>query len=179
MFYFDNEFIIRKGDITQDIANKLGLTSEECKRISSSVWTQIIDEFNDEHNINIQNNCDPIPDADNNHVVPENAVVTFSKECWSKIVTLINNALGKNKQIEETEGKIEQEINSSSNESNISAFVNNILSLNNQKYANKQKELINGQYYTFDNEGKITHIYNDDYDDSLSTVIVYYEGNIQ
>ena len=43
-----------------------------------------------------QNNRGAKPNADNNYTVHENAVITFSKECWSKIVGLINSALGKN-----------------------------------------------------------------------------------
>lgn len=99
----DGKFIIKKGGITQGIAKELGLTSAECKQISGSIWTQVINEFNNEQNMNVQNNRGETPNASNSYVVHENAVITFSKECWSKIVGLINSALGKNIQVEEAE----------------------------------------------------------------------------
>lgn len=99
----DGKFIIKQGGITQGIASELGLTSAECKQISGSIWTQVINEFNNEQNMNVQNNRGAKPNADNNYTVHENAVITFSKECWSKIVGLINSALGKNIQVEEAE----------------------------------------------------------------------------
>ena len=99
----DGKFIIKKGGITQGIANELGLTRAECKQISGSIWTQVINEFNNEQNMNVQNNRGAKPNADNNYTVHENAIITFSKECWSKIVGLINSALGKNIQVEEDE----------------------------------------------------------------------------
>ena len=99
----DGKFIIKQGGITQGIANELGLTSAECKQISGSIWTQVINEFNNQQNMNVQNNRGATPNADNNYTVHENAVITFSKECWNKIVGLINSALGKNIQVEEAE----------------------------------------------------------------------------
>lgn len=97
------KFIIKQGGITQGIASELGLTRAECKQISGSIWTQVINEFNNEQSMNVQNNRGATPNADNNYTVHENAVITFSKECWGRIVALINNALGKNIQVEDTE----------------------------------------------------------------------------
>ena len=99
----DGKFIIKQGGITQGIASELGLTRAECKQISGSIWTHVINEFNNEQNMNVQNNRGATPNADNNYTVHENAVITFSKECWSRIVALINNALGKNIQVEDPE----------------------------------------------------------------------------
>lgn len=99
----DGKFIIKQGGITQGIASELGLTRAECKQISGSIWTQVINEFNNEQNMNVQNNRGATPNADNNYTVHENAVITFSKECWGRIVALINNALGKNIQVQDTE----------------------------------------------------------------------------
>ena len=96
----DGKFIIKQGGITQDIVNEQGLTSAECKQISGNIWTQIINEFNNEQNMNIQNNRGVTPNADNNYTVYENAVISFSKECWQKIVGWINNALNKNIEID-------------------------------------------------------------------------------
>lgn len=44
----DGKFIIKQGGITQGIASELGLTRAECKQISGSIWTQVINEFNNE-----------------------------------------------------------------------------------------------------------------------------------
>lgn len=99
----DGKFIIKQGGITQGIANELGLTQAECKQINGSIWTQIINEFNNEQNMNVQNNHGTTPNSDNNYTVHENAMITFSKDCWNKIVSLINNALGKDIKIEDTE----------------------------------------------------------------------------
>lgn len=98
----DGKFIIKQGGITQGIASELGLTRAECKQIGGSIWTQVINDFNNEQNMNVQNNRGATPNADNNYTVHENAVITFSKECWGRIIALINNALGKNIQVEDT-----------------------------------------------------------------------------
>ena len=97
----DGKFIIKQGGITQGIAGELGLTRAECKQISGSIWTQVINEFNNEQNMNVQNNRGTRPNADNDYTVHKNAVISFSKECWSKIVGLINSALGKNIQVDD------------------------------------------------------------------------------
>lgn len=100
----DGKFVIqRKDGITQGIANELGLSQQECKQIGGSIWAQVIQECNSSDNMQVQNNKGINPNADNNFMVHENAVVTFSKECWNKIVNLINTALGKNIQVEEAE----------------------------------------------------------------------------
>lgn len=77
----DGQFVIKQGGITQGIAKELGLSSAECKQISGSIWTQVINEFNNEQNLSVSNNKNDTPNADNNFLVHENAVVTFSKDC--------------------------------------------------------------------------------------------------
>ena len=99
----DGQFIIKKGGITQGIAQELGLSSDECKQISGSIWSQVINEFSDEQNMNVKNNSGNTPNSNNNYLVHENAVITFSKDCWNRIVSLINTALGKNIQVESLE----------------------------------------------------------------------------
>ena len=69
----DGKFIIKQGGITQGIANELGLTCAECKQINESLWTQVINEFNNEQNMNVQNNNGTVPDAGNNYTVHKNA----------------------------------------------------------------------------------------------------------
>lgn len=101
----DGRFIIREGQgITQGIAEELGLTKDECKQISGSVWSQIIQEVDD--NVTAQNNNNAAPNKSNNYLVHKDAVIQFTKECWQKIVGLVNNALGKNIQTEETEEEV-------------------------------------------------------------------------
>ena len=96
----DGKFIIGSGgSISQEIVQELGLTKDECKQISSSIWAQIIKEFDDPKNINVSNNKNITPNSDNNYLVHEDAIVTFSKECWQKIVGWINSALNKNIEI--------------------------------------------------------------------------------
>lgn len=46
----DGYFRIDKGGITQGIQKELGLSSQECKQLGS-VWTQIINEFDDSNNL--------------------------------------------------------------------------------------------------------------------------------
>jgi len=100
----DGRFTIQRNNgITQGIANELGLSKQECKKIEGSIWAQIIQKFNNPENISVHNNKNSTPNADNNYLVHENAIVTFNKDCWNKIVSLINNALGKNIQVEEAE----------------------------------------------------------------------------
>ena len=41
----DRQFIIKKGGITQGIAQELGLSNDECKQISGSIWSQVINEI--------------------------------------------------------------------------------------------------------------------------------------
>ena len=99
----DGKFVINQGGITQGIAAELGLTKEECNKIGKSIWTQIIQEFDNPENIDIQNNNGQKANKDNNYLVHKNAVVTFTQECWTKIVSLVNKSLGKNIQIEESQ----------------------------------------------------------------------------
>ena len=66
----DGQFTIKQGGITQGIAKELGLSSAECKQISGSIWTQVINEFNNEQNLSVSNNKNDKPNADNNfHLV--------------------------------------------------------------------------------------------------------------
>lgn len=100
----DGQFIIRQGQgITQGIAEELGLSKDECKQISGSIWNQIIQEVENQENLNVTNNNGAKPNRSNNFLVHTDAVIKFSKECWNRIVGLVNNALGKNIQVENIE----------------------------------------------------------------------------
>lgn len=114
----DGRFIIDKGGITQGIQKELGLSNQECKQLGS-VWTQIINEFDDSNNIQVTNNKNETPNKSNNYQVHKDAIVQFSKDCWRRIVDLVNKNLHKNLQIEEPENVEEtQQANSSKNANN-------------------------------------------------------------
>ena len=114
----DGHFRIDKGGITQGIQKELGLSSQECKQLGS-VWTQIINEFDDSNNIQVTNNKNETPIKSNNYQVHKDAIVQFSKDCWRRIIDLVNKNLHKNLQIEEPENVEEtQQANSSKNANN-------------------------------------------------------------
>ena len=114
----DGRFIIDKGGITQGIQKELGLSNQECKQLGS-VWTQIINEFDDSNNIQVTNNKNETPIKSNNYQVHKDAIVQFSKDCWRRIIDLVNKNLHKNLQIEEPENVEEtQQANSSKNANN-------------------------------------------------------------
>ena len=92
----DGKFIIESGQgLTQGIQKELGLTDEQCKQLGS-IWTQIINEFDNPENMKVTNNGSTAPNKSNNYLVCANAVVEFSANCWNKIVVWINNALKTN-----------------------------------------------------------------------------------
>lgn len=150
----DGKFVIqRKDGITQGIANELGLSAQECKQISGSIWTQVIQEFNDSNNMQVQNNNGINPNAENNFMVHENAIVTFSKECWKRIVDLINNALDKNIQVGEAEETTQRDLLadknndfSAKNEQNLQSAYNELKSMTGllvQKYNLDETKYLN------------------------------------
>ena len=118
----DGHFRIDKGGITQGIQKELGLSSQECKQLGS-VWTQIINEFDDSNNLQVVNNKNETPNKSNNYKVHKDAIVQFSKDCWNKIVDLVNKTLHKNIQAEEVEN-VEETANTSLKNSNDSATTN-------------------------------------------------------
>ena len=118
----DGHFRIDKGGITQGIQKELGLSSQECKQLGS-VWTQIINEFDDSNNLQIANNKNETPNKSNNYEVHKDAIVQFSKDCWKRIVDLVNKTLHKNIQIEEVEN-IEETANTSPKNNNDTATTN-------------------------------------------------------
>lgn len=95
----DGKFIIESGGITQGIQKELGLSNEECKQLQkNSVWEKIINEVDD--NTTIENNNNEKPNKENGYKVYKNAVISFTKDAWERIVTLVNKALNKNIEIE-------------------------------------------------------------------------------
>ena len=118
----DGHFRIDKGGITQGIQKELGLSSQECKQLGS-VWTQIINEFDDSNNMQVSNNKNETPNKSNNYEVHKDAIVQFSKDCWKRIVDLVNKTLHKNIQIEEVEN-LEETANTSPKNNNDTATTN-------------------------------------------------------
>ena len=118
----DGHFRIDKGGITQGIQKELGLSSQECKQLGS-VWTQIINEFDDSNNMQVSNNKNETPNKSNNYEVHKDAIVQFSKNCWKRIVDLVNKTLHKNIQIEEVEN-VEETANTSPKNNNDTATAN-------------------------------------------------------
>lgn len=118
----DGHFRIDKGGITQGIQKELGLSSQECKQLGS-VWTQIINEFDDSNNMQVSNNKNETPNKSNNYEAHKDAIVQFSKDCWKRIVDLVNKTLHKNIQIEEAEN-IEKTANTSPKNNNNTATTN-------------------------------------------------------
>ena len=118
----DGHFRIDKGGITQGIQKELGLSSQECKQLGS-VWTQIINEFDDSNNMQVSNNKNETPNKSNNYEVHKDAIVQFSKDCWKRIVDLVNKTLHKNIQIEEAEN-VEETANTSPKNNNDTATTN-------------------------------------------------------
>lgn len=118
----DGHFRIDKGGITQGIQKELGLSSQECKQLGS-VWTQIINEFDESNNMQVSNNKNETPNKSNNYEVHKDAIVQFSKDCWKRIVDLVNKTLHKNIQIEEVEN-LEETANTSPKNNNDTARTN-------------------------------------------------------
>lgn len=118
----DGHFRIDKGGITQGIQKELGLSSQECKQLGS-VWTQIINEFDDSNNMQVSNNKNETPNKNNNYEVHKDAIVQFSKDCWKRIIDLVNKTLHKNIQIEEAEN-IEETANTSPKNNNDTVTTN-------------------------------------------------------
>lgn len=106
----DGQFRITTGGITQGIRDELGLSKEYCKTLGS-VWNEIIAEFDNKENLQVEKNQNDTPDRTNDYLVHENAVIKFSKNSWQKIVSKVNNALGKNIKIQESESekRVEQQ----------------------------------------------------------------------
>ena len=98
----DGQFVIKQGGITQGIAKELGLSSAECKQMGS-IWNQIVEELNKPNNYTIDNNGKN--NQKGNLTVQAGAVVKFTKDCWQKIVDIVNNALGKNIKVAEENTK--------------------------------------------------------------------------
>jgi hypothetical protein len=71
-----------KTDLQTGIREELGLTVEDCQKLSS-IWAQILEEANSS-----------IEQSNSKSIVGE--IITLSKNCWNKIVQLVNKNPGKN-----------------------------------------------------------------------------------
>ena len=157
----DGKFIIESGGITQGIQKELGLSNEECKQLQkNSVWEQIINEV--DNNTTVENNNNEKPNKENGYKVYKNAVISFTKDAWQRIVTLVNTALKKNIEIEEQENDNTNEtLNDILNSLNSLPVINDTVQ---DSYGNITKKDLQGRIiYKKNKEGtETTFEYNDD-----------------
>lgn len=81
----DGHFILNT-NIATSIRDELGLSADECIQIGS-VWNQVLEEVNNSANYERENNNQQSVN------LQAGTVIKFTKECWMRIVNLINNAL--------------------------------------------------------------------------------------
>lgn len=93
----DGHFIVNT-NLATSLRNELGLSETECEQLGS-VWNQVLNEANNSSNYEVANKNQS---QQNNSTVPIGGVIKFTKECWTKIVDMVNNALKSfsNKQIQ-------------------------------------------------------------------------------
>ena len=145
----DGKFVINQGGITQGIASELGLTGEECNKIGKSIWNQIIQEFDNPENMEVQNNNGQKANSSNNYLVHKDAVVSFSQACWQKIVGIINKALDKNIEIDEVENAQDTEELTAEEQAEFDALNLEFKVVNyNEKYLMKNSSDSEGETYT-------------------------------
>ena len=152
----DGKFIIQNGGITQAIQKELGLSNQQCKELGS-IWSQIINEFDNPNNMQISNNNNEIPNKSNNYTVYKGAIIEFSKDCWQKIVNLINNSLSNN--------DIKQIIQSNPLESNV-----------NEVTEKNKKNLLNAYNELKSMTGLFVQKYNLEEDKFITTLDTSYKG---
>lgn len=81
----DGHFILNT-NMAASIRDELGLSVVECKQMGC-VWEQVLDEVNNSANYETENN------NQQNVNFQAGTVIKLTKECWTRIVNLVNNAL--------------------------------------------------------------------------------------
>ena len=198
----DGKFIIESGGITQGIQKELGLSNEECKQLQkNSVWEKIINEVDD--NTTVENNNNEKPNKENGYKVYKNAVISFTKDAWQRIVALVNMTLKKNIEIE---NDTEQSTNKLTNILSITDDIENIQAdekigdvpiyairdimkytkHNSIEYANQKAIKIGDEWFDFDEYGRVERVYAEEpnglkgWDANSFSYIIYDElGNIE
>lgn len=89
----DGRFVVNT-NLATSIRNELGISAEECKQMGS-VWDAVVNEANNSSNYEVANNNknQQTNSQQNNVNVQVGSVVKFTKECWNKIVDMVNSAL--------------------------------------------------------------------------------------
>lgn len=103
----DGIFTIQKGQgISQGIANEIGLSEEQLKKLDKSIWDAVMNEVAQQREIDPElyaGGNDVNGSTNKNFVVKEGQTITITlKGAWNKILNIINNALGTNFESEET-----------------------------------------------------------------------------
>ena len=86
----DGHFIVNT-NLATSIRNELGLSEAECKQMGS-IWDQVLNEANNSSNYEVANKNQK-QNQQNNLTVQVGTVIKFTKECWTRIVDMVNNAL--------------------------------------------------------------------------------------
>ena len=84
----DGHFILNT-NIETSIRNELGLSAEECKQMGS-IWDDVLSEANNSSNYEVANKNQK---QQNNISAQVGTVIKFTKECWNKIIDMVNSAL--------------------------------------------------------------------------------------
>ena len=86
----DGHFIVNT-NLATSIRNELGLSEAECKQLGS-VWESVLNEANNSSNYEVANKNQK-QNQQNNLSVQVGTVIKFTKECWIRIVDMVNSAL--------------------------------------------------------------------------------------
>ena len=100
----DGKFEIKKGQgISQAIAEEIGLTKEQCKKVDWKSVFQIVNEAKGKegNNVNWDGGSDSFVPASQKYIVHEGDKFEFSQEMWKKITDVVSNSLNKTKQTKE------------------------------------------------------------------------------
>lgn len=100
----NGQFFVKKGQgLSQAIADELNLRPDEIKKIDGKTWKSIFQKVDEQQQKNIEEGKDKVYTGGNNwngsgtgnYVVQVNQAVSFSKEIWADIVSLVSAKLGK------------------------------------------------------------------------------------
>lgn len=86
----DGHFVVNT-NLETSIRNELGLSEVECKEMGC-VWEQVLNEANNISNFEVANKNQE-SNQQNNLSIQVGTVIKFTKECWTRIVDMVNNAL--------------------------------------------------------------------------------------
>ncbi len=97
----DGKFEIKKGQgISQAIAEEIGLTKEQCKKVDWKSVFEIVNEAKGKegNNVNWDGGSDSFIPANQKYIVHTGDKIEFSQEMWKKITDVVSNSINKTKQ---------------------------------------------------------------------------------